>query len=376
MARRRFQRGSVFLRGKRERVWVARWREDVIGVDNVTRRVCRKEVLGTIRDFPTKKLALRELEIRLAPINSRSYRALRTATFAQFAPMWKKDILSQHKLSTQSAIRSTIKNHLIPFFGDLQMKDIDTRGVQMFIQGTKLAPRTIKNAISYLEMMWSTAKAWGYVNHDPFAGLVLPKPQRAGRFFFTAEEIRNILSGAIDPYRTFYWIAAETGIRAGELCGIRVSDVDLDNRMLVVRQSVWQGRIQSPKTQNAYRQFAVSPQLATHLRVFLGTWRPNELRLLFATPTGRPWCASEVMRSNLHPLLDSLGIRRCGLHAFRHANSSLMDRLNTPMKVRQERLGHAHGSDITMGIYTHAVSEDDRKVANQLGEMLCPATVN
>ena len=85
MARRRFQGGSVFLRGTRDPVWVGRWREDVIGSDQKIKRVGRKEILGTKKDFPTKKLALRELGIRLAPINSVGYRALRVATFAEFA---------------------------------------------------------------------------------------------------------------------------------------------------------------------------------------------------------------------------------------------------------------------------------------------------
>jgi len=49
-----------------------------------------------------------------------------------------------------------------------------------------------------------------------------------------------------------------------------------------------------------------------------------------------------------------------------------MDRLNAPMKIRQERLGHAPGSNLTLGVYTHTVDEDDRVVADQLGEMLCP----
>jgi hypothetical protein len=49
-----------------------------------------------------------------------------------------------------------------------------------------------------------------------------------------------------------------------------------------------------------------------------------------------------------------------------------MDRLNAPMKIRQERLEHAPGSGLTLGVYTHAVEEDDRLVAEQLGEMLCP----
>jgi integrase len=76
-----------------------------------------------------------------------------------------------------------------------------------------------------------------------------------------------------------------------------------------------------------------------------------------------------VVKRRLHPLLERLGIPRCGLHGFRHANSSLMDRLNTPMKVRQQRLGHSDPRT-TLGTYTHVASEDDRRVAEQLGAIL------
>jgi integrase len=70
-------------------------------------------------------------------------------------------------------------------------------------------------------------------------------------------------------------------------------------------------------------------------------------------------------------MLRDLSIPHCGLHAFRHANSSLMDRLGTPVKVRQQRLGHSD-PNITLGIYTHVASEDDRRIAAQLGEILRP----
>jgi hypothetical protein len=99
MARRRYQRGSVFLRGKRDLVWVARWREDVIDSAGQVKRVRRSEVLGTRKDFPTKKLALRELEDRTAPVNSMSYRAMRTATFAEFAKLLEEQVLTQYKPS-------------------------------------------------------------------------------------------------------------------------------------------------------------------------------------------------------------------------------------------------------------------------------------
>jgi len=94
MARRRFQRGSVLLRGKRKPTWVGRWREDVINSEGKLVRINRKEVLGTKGDFPTKKLAMRELELRIAPINSINYRALRTAIFAEFAEIWKNNALT------------------------------------------------------------------------------------------------------------------------------------------------------------------------------------------------------------------------------------------------------------------------------------------
>lgn len=77
------------------------------------------------------------------------------------------------------------------------------------------------------------------------------------------------------------------------------------------------------------------------------------------------------MKRKLYPLLDSLGIERGGLHAFRHTNSTLMDRLAVPLKVRQQRLGHSDPS-LTLGVYTHVTSEDDVRVAAQLDAILRP----
>src|SRR6266567_7654928 len=74
MARKRFQRGSLLLRGKQTKKWVAKWREDVIQPDGVVRRVQRKEVLGTLADYKTKRLAERALMQRLSEVNSNTYK--------------------------------------------------------------------------------------------------------------------------------------------------------------------------------------------------------------------------------------------------------------------------------------------------------------
>ena len=75
------------------------------------------------------------------------------------------------------------------------------------------------------------------------------------------------------------------------------------------------------------------------------------------------------MKRELKPILEKLGLAG-GLHAFRHCNATALDRMNAPMKVRQERLGHVE-SATTMG-YTHLVSADDRLVSRKLDEILMP----
>ena len=347
-----------------------RWREDVIE-NGTLRRVYRSEVIGTKSDYPTRRLAMRAATDRLSTVNSPNFRARPTATFRQFAARWQSTVLPQHKPSTQATVRSHLKKYLTPFLGDRCLKDINPEMVQVFIAGLTTAPKTVRNIYVTLQIMWKSARAWGYVAHDAVSDVVLPKPRRAERFSFTLEEIQKILVAADEPYRTFYWLAAESGLRAGELCGLRVDDLDLERCLLRVEQSSWRGKMQQPKTENAVRSFAISPEMASHLRDVLVRWRPNSQRLIFATRNGTPWDANLLVKRKLQPLLKKLEIQRCGLHAFRHANGTLMDRLGVPLKVRQQRLGHSDPR-LTLGVYTHVASEDDAKIAGQLGKILHP----
>jgi integrase len=271
--------------------------------------------------------------------------------------------------------RWTHEKYLVPFFGDRCLKDINTELIQRFVASLKIAPKSVRNIYVTLQIMRKSARAWGYVAHDAVCEIVFPSPRRSERFFFTLEEVQKILAGAEEAYRTFYWPAAEIGLRAGELCGLRVDDLDFDRRLLRVEQSSWRGNIQQPKTVNSVRSFAISPGVSAHLREFLSRWRPNSRRLIFSTRNGTPWHANVLVKRKLQPLLERLGIRRCGPHAFRHANETLVDRLGVPLKVRQQRLGHSDPR-LTLGVYTHVASEDDDRIAGQLGRILHPFAPN
>ena len=113
MARRGFQQGSLFRRGTRKKVWVARWWEDVIHTDGTLGRLRRSEVIGTCADFPTRRRAMQVLSQRLGSINSGKTRPQSIRTFGDFAKDdWMPVVLPTLKYATQKHYKYMLDVHL------------------------------------------------------------------------------------------------------------------------------------------------------------------------------------------------------------------------------------------------------------------------
>lgn len=371
--RKRFQNGTVTLRGKKLKVWTARWLEDFYKPDGSIERVRKSEILGTIEDLPAKKDALRALRERLSHINSSTYKPKFRTTFTELSDEWLQMILPNHKPSSRPSTRAHV-NVFKAYFGKLPVSELSAHKIQRWLATVKgIGPKTKSNYIKTLRMMWNSAKAWGYVTGDPFDGVVLPERGLVNAPSFSIDEAVQVVRKADEPAKTMFWILAETGMRGGELCGLFVSDIDLDRRIIKVQRSAWRGKLQTPKSKAAVRMFDISVNLSEHLRSYIRDSRTaNAGELLFPTSAGTPYDNSNIVRYWLTPILKEMGIKRfrLGLHGFRHSNISVMDSIATPMKVRQERVGHSDSS-MTME-YTIAASVDHRIVADKLGEIFDP----
>lgn len=322
-------------------------------------------------------------------IGARKYVHAKHGRFSAFAELWQRDVLSQKKFSTQQTEASRLRVHLLPAFGHLQVKNIGPAAVQAFIAKGK-HPKTIKNCIALLRTIWKTARAWGYASGDWFDGIELPEYQRPEAPHFTLEEMQRIIATAKGTFKTFYWLAAETGMRLGELCALHVGALDLKVGVIVVRHSSWHGHVGSTKSKRP-RTFRLSPGLVTNLQQQIKPVARNSDAFVFRTKNGTSWIGDDVVKDNLKPLLLRLKIKtvedgkdeegqptfrvahRVGLHAFRHGNATLMDAEHTPLKIRQDRLGHVDGEELTLGVYTHCESDDHRAAATRLGELLVPS---
>lgn len=196
MARRRYQQGQLSaVKGS----WIARWREDIITSNGEVRRVRRKETIGNLKLYPTKRLAQRELDRRLKEVNAEDYKPRPQATFAEFVERWKESVMKQHKPNSQSSEKSDLNRILVPRFGPMSLKDITAEIVQVFVSSFKGSPKTVRNLICTMRLVWKTAKDWGYISHDPFHGLRFPEPSKGKTYNFTVEESLAIIAAAPIP---------------------------------------------------------------------------------------------------------------------------------------------------------------------------------
>lgn len=354
MAGKRFQRGSLKLRGNR---WYGRWREDEKLPDGNTRRIDRNQVIATKEQCPTRRAAEKVMLQKLAEINSLDYRPGVFMPFSVFAQRWQEIVLPNYKQSTQREYRNALQNKLLPAFGKLDMREITTQQIQKFVADLQVGAKTKHNLVATLRAMWRIAKSWGYVKHDPFPGVMLPDIPRPKREPYTEAETLKMIDAAPEPLRTFLYVAVETGMRPGEICGLDWSNIDLEGRRIYVCQSAWRGKLQTPKSNAGFRSIRISNGLASHLRAMESTG------LLFQSRNGRPWREEKVLEKKLKPLLKKLEISNKGLHAFRHLNCTLMDRWAMPIKLRQERAGHA-SVNMTVDRYAHVDSADESRIAS------------
>lgn len=373
LARRRFQTGSLYLKGKN---WMGRWREDVILSDGSVKRERKTQAIGTLAEYPTKKLARRRLEVMLARVNSLTYRPGRVATLAEFVERWRTDVLSQHKQSTIAAAESHLRSHLIPAFGACRLEEITPEAVQSFVsqRSKKLSRKTLLNVLGTLSSALNTAKKWGYVCETvDFNSLTLPSEDlKADARYFSAQEARDIIAAAPEPFATAFAVAAMTAVRPGELFGLKVEDLDFGRRTILIRRSARYSKLQTTKTRRGVRTLPMPDALAARFQRFLTTWRPNAERLLFATKKGTPISANGVVQRKLWPILDSLKIPRCGLYAFRHTHSSLLVEHGAPITVAQAQLGHSDPR-LTLSVYSHVVGDSQRRAVAKIAEILDPA---
>jgi len=276
-------------------------------------------------------------------------------TLAEFRAEWVAWHSTKVKASTIATYEHRLDKHLIPAFGARRLDEIRPRDVASWIStNDHLSVRTRSGVITLLRQMIAQAKRWELVDDVPDFEIPTPPPPQAWTFLEADEAARLLKVCARDRY-LFSWapVALYTGLRTGELCGLKWGDVDLERRKLRVVRQFSKGRVSTPKSgksrtvplpQAALR--ALTEQRAeTYMR---GDW-------VWCDDDGAP-ITSDMIKSRFRIACRNAGVREVRVHDLRHTYASMLVRRGVGLKVVQELLGH-HSVTVTQR-YAHLAPDD------------------
>lgn len=373
MARRGFQQGMLFQRGTRRKVWVARWWVDVIQVGGTLGRIRRSEVIGTVADLPTRRKAMQVLSQKLKAVNSDDARPQSVRTFEDFVKNeWMPVILPTLKYATQKHYRYMLDVHLIPAFGNRQLRELTREELQAFLS------RKLKGGLSWetvhhfkcgLSKILGAAEEWGCINENLAQKTKLPRRQHgAERVVLTPIQVRNLAAALDEPARSIALLLVLTGLRIGELLALRWGSIDLNALVLRVCETVYDGHFDQPKTKRSARTIPIGAETAE----ILAAIRPavdDRRALVFATREGFPLDRWNLLRKHLKPAAKQLGLPGVTWHLLRHSHATMLDSVGTPIGTMQSLLGHST-PEITREIYLHAVPEEQRRAVESVERLV------
>jgi integrase len=313
-----------------------------------------------------------------------------TETIGQFLNRWSRD-WATHNVSpkTLERYRFLINKQILPFIGPLPIQKLrPVHLTELYATllrdgraGTGLSARTVGLVHRLLHLALKHATQWSVVQQNA-ASHVAPPRVTAGEIEIIREDQIQVVLRKLRG-RSMYMIAAlalSTGMRRGELLGLRWQDVDLNSGTLRVVQSLEQTkaglRFKAPKTKHGRRTITLPPSIVAELRTHwkqqqeqrlaLGLGKAPETGLVFPTWDGKPRSPGALTKEWTRAMKEA--DMKVTLHALRHTHASSLIAAGVDVLTISRRLGHASPT-ITLGVYGHLYSNPDDRAAQIMEAM-------
>lgn len=304
--------------------------------------------------------------------------------FKEVFDIWILRYESTVKTNTFIAAKRAIELHILPFFGKYYINKLPLKVCQEAVNHWSKTYTKSTHLISLASRIIDFGITIGVCRENQMKKILRPKNTHKKHYespFYTKEQLMKFLEYVeeTEDFRTLmmFRLLAFTGLRKGEMLGLRWMDIDFKKSTLTVRQVLALGHgelvIQSPKTQASNRTVGIDPATLSLLKRWkleqstnllkLGYNSNNPEQLVFTTKTNNYVDLKHPNRS-LYRILEGADLPYITVHGFRHTHCSLL--LDAGVKIReaQQRLGHSN-AQTTMNIYAH-LSEAKRDEATQM----------
>ena len=326
----------------------------------------------------SKKAAERELARLLNEINTGGYVEPTQLTVREYLERWLRDY-AEHNVAAKTGERYTdlIRKHIAPSLGHYRLSKLHPLHIQDFYAQALesgrmdgkggLSAQTVLHMHRVLRTALNQAVKWQLLARNPADAVSPPRPQHKEMRALDEQETAKLLRAfARSTLHVPVLVAVTSGVRRGELLGLRWSDIDFKTAILSVRQSLEQTRkgvaFKQPKTSKSGRAIALPPLTVEALREHRASQAEHRLKLgpvyenldlVFPRDDGRPW-APDGFTSTFAALVRRSGLPHVRFHDLRHTHATQLLRQGVHPKIVSERLGHSTVG-ITLDVYSHVL---------------------
>ena len=293
-------------------------------------------------------------------------------TFGEFLDGWLERHAQRVRPSTIKRYRE-LTHHLEPLRG-VELERARPAEVEDLVLGVaRVAPRQAELALRVIKMMLRDAKQRGQRFDEGLLAIRAPKRDARDARFLTWKEVEHLASSTPEPYGRLVMIAALTGLRQGEVFGLRERDVDLPNRSIYVSTAIRDGQSSTVKTRRSRRSVYLCESVAALLERQLAERAGTRGGLVFTAPEGGAIRKDNFMARVYRPAVRRAGFTPLRFHDLRHTYAALMVAAGAHAKLLQAQMGHS-SITVTLDLYGHLYPEMAAPVAAALDRLVAGQT--
>jgi integrase len=310
-------------------------------------------------------------------------------TLAAFSSEWLEGIKPSVSPRTWTRYEQLVRCHVVPALGKLTLESVTPQHLQRLYSKTAsagAAAGTVVQVHAVLHRMFKQALMWNLVPRNPTEAVARPKHRHLEMQTLSPKQVAQLLEAARgDRLEALYVLAVTTGMRQGEMLGLRRKDVDLEQGVIHLQASLQRTRdgyqFVQPKTSGSRRQVLLTDTAIDALtrhqisqtaeRLLKGELWDNKDDLIFTNLTGGPLDSTNILRHCFRPLLEKAGLPPIRFHDLRHTAATLLLGQGVHPKIVSEMLGHST-VNITLDLYSHVTPTMQREAVNALDSLLRP----
>ena len=374
--------GEGSIRKRKDGRWEGRY---TAGHDPETGKAISKNVLGKSQSEVKEKLKKAIAEAAKIDVAKSEH-----CTVGGWMEVWFENYAKvKVRPSSHQTYRGYIDNHIKPNIGNIQLGQLTTLDLQKFYkkllnsgrverieskqQPKGLSAKTVRNINQVISSAMDFAKEQRLITVNPTDGCALPKLEHKEMKTLPVEQLMSFLSEAKNSgVFEMYYIELATGLRRGELLGLKWEDIDLTQGIIHIRRQIARinGKVvEAPlKTKNSYRSLPIGADAVEILK----TMKEKSCdEYVFPSPNGGPISPDSVLHM-LHRVLQRAGLPKVRFHDLRHTFSTLALQNGVDIKTVSGMLGH-YSAGFTLDTYAHVTTAAQKAAANTMESVLAGA---